>query len=128
MGNIIIGKHALESLTTGMYSDPFVIFREYIQNSADSIDEAIYNGVITEEENKIEVILSPIERKILISDNGMGIRASEAEQTLINVGNSKKIQNVSRGFRGIGRLAALSYCGKLVFETSYIGEKKEQDW
>lgn len=124
MGNIIIGKHALESLTTGMYSDPFVIFREYIQNSADSIDEAIYNGVITEEENKIEVILSPIERKILISDNGMGIRASEAEQTLINVGNSKKIQNVSRGFRGIGRLAALSYCGKLVFETSYIGEKK----
>lgn len=124
MGNIIIGKHALESLTTGMYFDPFVIFREYIQNSADSIDEAVHNGVIIKEENKIEVILSPIERKISIGDNGMGIPLVEVEQTLISVGNSKKIQNVSRGFRGIGRLAALSYCGKLVFETSYIGERK----
>ena len=46
MGNIVIGKHALESLTTGMYSDPLVVFREYIQNSADAIDEALLKGIL----------------------------------------------------------------------------------
>ena len=41
MRSIVIGKHTLESLTSGMYSDPYVVFREYIQNSVDSVDEAI---------------------------------------------------------------------------------------
>lgn len=40
MKDIVIGKHTLESLTSGMYSDPFVVFREYIQNATDSIDAA----------------------------------------------------------------------------------------
>lgn len=124
MGNIIIGKHALESLTTGMYSDSLVVFREYIQNSADAIDEAINRRVINKEDSKIEVQLLPIERTVIIKDNGMGISCEEAEKTLISVGNSKKVQETSRGFRGIGRLAALSYCGKLIFETSYFGEGK----
>lgn len=29
--NIQVGKYTLESLTTGMYSDPKIIYREYIQ-------------------------------------------------------------------------------------------------
>lgn len=124
MGNIIIGKHALESLTTGMYSDPLVVFREYIQNSADAIDDAIEKGIIKKEDSKIEVQLLPIERTVIIKDNGIGISYKEAEKTLISVGNSKKVQETSRGFRGIGRLAALSYCGKLIFETSNFGEGK----
>ena len=40
MSEIIIGKHTLESLTSGMYADPYVVFREYIQNSTDAIDSA----------------------------------------------------------------------------------------
>ena len=28
-----VGKYTLESLTTGMYSDPKIVYREYIQNS-----------------------------------------------------------------------------------------------
>ena len=30
-----VGKFTLESLTTGMYSDPRIVYREYIQNSVD---------------------------------------------------------------------------------------------
>lgn len=123
MENIIIGKHALESLTIGMYADPFVLFREYIQNATDAIDEAIAKKIIRHGEEKIEVVLEPIERKIMIKDNGVGILCTEAEKTLISIGNSKKKQENARGFRGIGRLAALSYCGKLVFETSSYLEK-----
>lgn len=44
--NIIIGKHTLESLTSGMYADPFVVFREYVQNCVDSIDNAVSQGIL----------------------------------------------------------------------------------
>ena len=122
MSSIVIGKHTLESLTSGMYSDPYVVFREYIQNSVDSIDEAIRAGVMTQGSEQIIVKVVPTENQIVISDNGLGIPASEVEKTLISIGNSKKSSENSRGFRGIGRLSALSYCKRLTFTTSYKGE------
>ena len=121
---IIIGKHTLESLTSGMYSDPYVVFREYIQNSVDSIDTAIEKGIIRIGEDQIVVQLRPTEQEIIIRDNGTGIEQNEAEKVLISIGNSQKASDSSRGFRGIGRLAALSYCKQLVFQTSYPGENK----
>ena len=122
MSNIIIGKHTLESLTTGMYSNPYVVFREYIQNSADSIDNAIRLNIIGAGSDEITIRLSPAERKIVITDNGTGISSEIAEQTLISIGNSKKSSDLDRGFRGIGRLAALGYCSTLTFETSAVSE------
>ena len=119
---IIIGKHTLESLTSGMYSDPYVVFREYIQNSVDSIDAAVNSGILKKGEDQIVVQLRPTEQEIIIRDNGTGIACSEAEKVLISIGNSQKTSDSSRGFRGIGRLAALSYCKKVVFQTSFIGE------
>lgn len=123
MSDIIIGKHTLESLTSGMYSDPYVVFREYIQNSVDSIDEAVKQKVISKGTDRIEIRISPAERMIIIEDNGTGLPSANAEKTLISIGNSKKTSDNSRGFRGIGRLSALSYCSNLVFETSSWGEK-----
>lgn len=123
MNSIVIGKHTLESLTTGMYSDAYVVFREYIQNSVDSIDEAIRSNILNSNEDAIVVCLSPTENKIIITDNGLGISEKEAEKALISIGNSKKSYDNSRGFRGIGRLSALSYCQKLTFITSFPGEE-----
>ncbi len=120
--NIIIGKHTLESLTSGMYSDPYVVFREYIQNAADSIDGAYRANILSRGNDKINISIFPFERLIIIEDNGMGIPAESAERTLISIGNSKKVSDSSRGFRGIGRLSALSYCSKVTFETSFAGE------
>lgn len=120
--NIIIGKHTLESLTSGMYSDPFVVFREYIQNCADSLDNAIAQGVLKAGDDQITVRLAPLDKRIVIRDNGLGISKKEAEKTLISIGNSKKSSENSRGFRGIGRLSALSYCEKLTFLTSAPNE------
>ncbi len=120
--NIVIGKHTLESLTSGMYSDPYVVFREYIQNAADSIDDAYKAQVLNQGNDRINICISPIERLIIIEDNGIGIPAAKAEKTLVSIGNSQKASDNSRGFRGIGRLSALSYCSKLTFETSFAGE------
>ena len=58
MGNIVVGKHTLESLTSGMYSDPFVVYREYIQNSTDAIDEAYRKGILKPGEDRIDVEIS----------------------------------------------------------------------
>lgn len=122
MSSIIIGKHTLESLTSGMYSDSYVVFREYIQNSVDSIDEAVRLRVLAPGAEQIIVRLIPTETRIEITDNGLGIPTSDVEKTLISIGNSKKSSESSRGFRGIGRLAALSYCQRLTFSTSFKGE------
>lgn len=122
MSDIIIGKHTLESLTSGMYSDPYVVFREYIQNAADSIDSAYEAAVLKPGEDQIRITLSPSERKIIIEDNGVGVAKENALKSLVSIGNSKKSSENERGFRGIGRLSGLSYCSKLVFETSCLGE------
>lgn len=124
MSNIIIGKYTLESLTSGMYSDPFVVYREYIQNCVDSIDSAIGQKLIEPNEAYIDVQLFPMESRIIIKDNGLGIPSADAERVLVSIGNSKKTTENSRGFRGIGRLSALSYCSTLTFFTSFYGEAK----
>ena len=115
---IIIGKHTLESLTSGMYSDPYVVFREYIQNSVDSIDAAIKSGILMSGEDQIIVQLRPTEQEIIIKDNGTGIACNEAEKVLISIGNSQKTSESSRGFRAIGRSSPLSNSNKLVIKTS----------
>lgn len=125
MKDITIGKYTLESLTTGMYVDPLILFREYIQNAADSIDEAIKEGIITREDSFIKLTLKSNE--IVIEDNGTGIKGEEAYKILTDIGNSKKRFTSNKGFRGIGRLSGLSYCEKLVFETSFKGEDKKYE-
>lgn len=124
MNNIIIGKHTLESLTSGMYSDPYVVYREYIQNATDSIDDAFRQGLLNPGEDSINIDINPSERRISIFDNGCGVPSNLAVKTLISIGNSRKDSSNSRGFRGIGRLSALSYCSKLTFETSYFSDKQ----
>ena len=42
---LIIGKYTLESLTNGMYASPLDMYREYVQNAVDSLDEAFANGI-----------------------------------------------------------------------------------
>ncbi|MBC2579168.1 ATP-binding protein [Clostridium sp. DJ247] len=122
---IIIGKYTLESLTTGMYKDPFILYREYIQNATDSIDEAAQKGILSNESGCIKIVVNDADKEIIIEDNGMGIDSINAYKILTDIGNSKKKYTTHKGFRGIGRLGGLSYCEKLVFETSYMGENKK---
>lgn len=123
--NIVIGKYTLESLTNGMYVDPFIIFREYIQNSADGIDDAVKLGILSYEESRINIIIDNENKVIRIEDNGIGIKSIDAYKILTDIGNSNKKTYTHKGFRGIGRLGGLSYCDKIIFETSYKGEPQK---
>ena len=121
---LIIGKYTLESLTNGMYASPFDLLREYIQNAVDSIDLAVREKHIPKEMMSIRITIDATNKCISVYDNGCGISETQAVSTLIDIGNSNKQRNVSRGFRGIGRLAGLGYCEKLQFITSSSGENR----
>lgn len=118
----IIGKYVIDNLTTGMYDNPCCVYREYIQNSADSIDKAVKQQIINKKDAAIFIHIDEAQKKITIEDNGTGISVQQVQKILLDVGNSTKEFGKEKGFRGIGRLGGLSYCEKLVFETSLKGE------
>ncbi len=120
-----VGKYTLESLTTGMYSDPKIVYREYIQNAVDSLEVAVSDGVLEPQGMRIDVIINEESSYISIKDNGLGIPCALARETLMNVGNSKKRHSNNRGFRGIGRLGGMSYCDTLIFTTSAENETQK---
>ena len=122
MNEPIAGKFLLEILTKGMYSNPMHVYREYIQNSSDSIDKAIESGILQAAEAEIHIFIDDKERNIVIRDNGFGIPLDIAKIRLMNVGASDKDGVTERGFRGIGRLGGLAYAEKVQFITSAVGD------
>lgn len=122
MGEPIAGKFLLEILTKGMYSNPMHVYREYIQNSTDSIDKAIEVGMLSAADAAIHIQIEGTKQRIIIHDNGRGIPAEKAREVLLSIGDSEKNGIDERGFRGIGRLAGLAYAEEVQFITSAHGE------
>ena len=122
---LVIGKYTLESLTNGMYSSPLDLYREYVQNAVDSLDDAVRMGLTDKPNARIDIVVNTNTQSICVRDNGCGISSKNAEHLLIDIGNSKKHRVISRGFRGIGRLAGLGYCDSLTFITSAYGESEK---
>lgn len=118
----IFGKNVLETLSEGMYDNPLFLFREYVQNAADSIDAAEKNGILEKGAGEIVVTIDPAKRFICFEDNGTGIRFAEVTRMLANIGDSQKDRKSNKGFRGIGRLGGLGYCQTVRFETSFQDE------
>lgn len=121
--NPIIGKDVIESLTLGMYEDSRFIFREYVQNSADQIDKAVAEKLLDINEGEIHITIEASKKIITIDDNATGIPQDQVSPILRNIAQSTKIRGEHKGFRGIGRLGGLAYCKRLIFETSFKGEK-----
>lgn len=117
-----VGKNILDNLTTGMYSDSKVIFREYIQNACDQIDLAFTLGILSPGEESVDIFTDAKKRYISIRDNATGVKKDEFIENVGDIANSNKEIGKNKGFRGIGRLCGLAYCRTLRFTTSYLGE------
>lgn len=115
--NPVFGKNVIETLSEGMYDNPLFLFREYVQNSADAIDEAEKCGILKNGEGEIIININGNDREISFEDNGTGISKDNVARMLANVGDSQKDRKLNKGFRGIGRLGGLGYCKKVRFET-----------
>lgn len=120
-----VGKNILDNLTTGMYSDSKVIYREYIQNACDQIDLAMDLGILLDNEGYVDIFIDSKNRYISIKDNATGVRAEDFIEDVGDIANSNKEIGKNKGFRGIGRLCGLAYCKTLKFSTSYLGENKK---
>lgn len=106
-----------------IYTNPFVIYREYIQNACDGLELAIRDGLIKPSEAVISIQID--KNEISIKDRGVGVSILEIGPRLVDPGNSTKYKDNLIGQYGIGRLIAAQYCEKVIFETSFNGENKK---
>lgn len=111
-GEALTGGDILGLVTSGMYTTPLTVYREYIQNAADSIATSgnLDNG-------KVEITVDPGQLYLTIRDNGPGLSYIQAKRDLIPIAKSRKHYQSHRGFRGIGRLAGLAFGSKVTFLT-----------
>ena len=122
--NIVVGRNLLETLTSALYEDPIVLFREYVQNSLDAYNKAVRDdSSLLNPDFKVTIDIYPEEQTINVRDNGYGIESSTAfRKAMLGFGDSEKTDR-SRfiGFRGIGRLSGLPFCTTLRFKNKICG-------
>jgi len=112
-----LGPQIVDLVTSGMYNNPLMVLREYVQNAVDAIEVAERKGVLERDTGTVTLTLNGRYRTIVIEDNGVGINASKVGKLLGSIGLSSKDGVNTRGFRGIGRLGGLGYAEELRFET-----------
>ena len=120
-----VGKNFLENLTVAMYENSFTVYREFVQNAADSIDKAIASKLAEPDDFYIDISIEYSKRRICVYDKACGIPIHLFKKRMLDVADSDKDRDTEKGFRGIGRLAGLGYCDKLIFRTTSKGEDKE---
>ena len=109
---LYVGGEILNLITSGIHNNPLDIYREYIQNSVDSI--ALLNESVN---GKIQITINLAESKVSILDNGLGMTHEQAIRDLLPISRSRKNRKTNNGFRGIGRLSALQFCQSVTFLT-----------
>lgn len=119
------GVRLLETLTSALYEDPIIFFREYVQNSVDAYmvkrrdPSKAFDGFYT------DITIDEERSCITILDNGYGIEEGEFKRKMMRIGYSDKGPMTGQiGFRGIGRLSGLPFCSRLVFTSKPEGLNK----
>lgn len=116
------GARLLETLTSALYADPLVVFREYVQNSIDAYKKLLRSGMHSVAPCCVDITIDGATRTVVIEDNCGGIPANTFLEEMTSLGRSgKEGEEDSIGFRGIGRLAGLSFCKKVVFSNKTDG-------
>lgn len=114
---VSIGHDLLSLISSAMYVEPMIIYRELIQNSADAIDDATDAGLIKAGAGLVQLAIDGLHRRVVVRDNGSGISNDDFVKTMCAVGSSPKRGTKSRGFRGIGRLVGLGYAQELLMRS-----------
>lgn len=113
-----VGAGILSIITESLYDNPIVVFREYVQNSMDSLlkEENTSNG-------KIKIWTT--DKDLFFFDNGRGISIDRFYNEMITIGGSTKKKHRNLGYKGIGRLSGVPYCEKLIFINIYDYKNKK---
>lgn len=117
-------KAIIKLLGVQLYDTPMAMLRENVQNGFDAVKER-------QEKDKDYkdpcVRITITDRKIVVSDNGIGMNQDNLEQNFWTAGKSGKNNEDSRkagvvGHFGIGALANFGVCSSLDVDTRKIGE------
>jgi len=120
-----VSKDIFELLSIAMYPDPLALYREYIQNAADAVEQGIREGIYSGRTSpRIDVVIDVDKRNVKIRDNGVGISNRDFVGILTALGGSAKRGTKARGFRGVGRLAGLGFCQELVMSSKSVSDSQ----
>ena len=108
MHNSYVGAGILSIITESLYDNPIVVFREYVQNSVDSI-------IKKDQQDKYKIKIWNENDSLFFLDNGCGISAEDFYKKMTTIGGSSKNRQRNLGYKGIGRLSGVPYCAKLHF-------------
>ena len=67
----IVGKGLLRMVMLQLYNNPRCIYREYIQNGLDAINDAVSQGILKSNRDGL-VAITINDGNIIIEDNGTG--------------------------------------------------------
>ena len=106
-----VGAGIVGIITESLYDKPIVVFREYIQNAVDAID----NASDDENRNLLAAHIFVEGKDLFFIDNGTGIESDIFHRTMTTIADSGKVRHESIGYKGIGRLSGIPYCDVLSF-------------
>jgi molecular chaperone HtpG len=141
-------SQVLHLVVNSLYSHKEVFLRELISNASDALDKRRFEAVTHAElasgtELKIQISVSPGASTLTISDNGIGMNATELEQNLGTIARSgtreflNKIQKAreasDQGLQLIGQFGVGFYSAYLVADrvdviTRRAGEDAAHHW
>jgi len=113
MGEGKVGAGILNIITESLYDNPIVVFREYVQNSVDSIFKCKHIR------DNCEIKIWKSDESLFFLDNANGIERELFEDEMTKIGASTKKKHRNLGYKGIGRLSGVPYCKKLIFINIY---------
>ena len=108
MTNSYVGAGILNIITESLYDNPIVVFREYVQNSVDSI-------LKEENPDSYRIKIWCEGDNLCFLDNAAGIDTELFHTEMISIGNSAKKRSANLGYKGIGRLSGVPYAKRLTF-------------
>ena len=129
-----VGASIISIITESLYDKPIVVFREYVQNSVDSLSKIEF----ADQEDAIDIIIqsrgeAPHTGEIATNsftdifflDNGGGIEKDTFVDKMKGIADSSKRKISNIGYKGIGRLSGISYCQRLTFVNILSYKNKE---
>lgn len=116
MYNNDVGAGILSIITESLYDNPIVVFREYVQNSVDSL-------LKSNEHTNSKIKIWESKNNLFFLDNGKGIETKLFHEKMRKIGDSSKKKHKNLGYKGIGRLSGVPYCKELIFLNIYDYKK-----
>ena len=111
-------KRVVQLLARQIYQSPLALLRENTQNAFDAVRQRLYEQACFDP--LIDITLEP--KKIVITDNGIGMTPDDLQQHYWTTGSSSKNNDAAReagvvGTFGIGAMANFGIADKLIVET-----------